>query len=302
MQPAPSFASLVHPTADPTRSDVFLGPPAPERRGRTYGGQFLAQAVMAAAVTVDPPKVPHSLHASFVRGGEVDTITRYRVERIREGRSFALRSVVADQARAEVFRLTVSFHAPEPGPEYQPDADPAPQNLAPPSESLPDYPAFAAGHPHFDPDGWDGALRPMEMRYVNPPDPAGGPPVTEPQLMWVRILGESNAEDSPALAAARLAYLSDGALIDHALLPHGRRWFDRALTGASLDHAMWLHRLPRVGVGDPGWLLYDQRVEWTGSARGLVTGRFRDGDGRLLATCTQEGLIRWRDDAETGDA
>ena len=289
-----TFAALM--ALEPAHDHVFIGPPAPERFGRTYGGQFLGQAVMAAARTVAEPKSPHSLHAYFVRAGSVDEPTHYRVEQVREGRSFALREVVATQQDREVFRATVSFHGPEPGLHYQGAASTAVSAVAPPSGDMPDYPAFASGHPDFDPESWDGGRRPMEMRYINPPSSPGGEAVTEPQLMWVRIppdrvgheVGSGGALDD-VLRAAALAYLSDGSLIDHALLPHGQRWFDQRLTGASLDHAMWFHG--RAPLDE--WLFYDQRVEWTGASRGLASGRFYDRRGGLLATCAQEGLIRW---------
>lgn len=285
------FADLLALTTDGPES--FLGPPAPERFGITYGGQFLAQALLAAAATVGEGKAPHSLHAYFVRAGDIDEATRYRVDEIREGRSFALRSVVATQQGTEVFRLTASFHHPEPGPTYHRSRGYPMADVPPPSDAQPDYHTFAAGHPDFDPDSWDGAQRPMTVRYINPPDPAGGSPVDEPQLMWLRLsspLAADPAQDR-AIHAAGLAYLSDGTLIDHALLPHGLRWFDGRLTGVSLDHAMWFHTPARAD----DWLLYDQRVTWTGGARGLVTGSLYDQLGVLVATCTQEGLIRLAD-------
>ena len=107
--------------------------------------------------------------------------------------------------------------------------------------------------------------------------------------MWVRVPG--TLPDVGQVHDAGLVYVSDATLIDHALLPHGYRWFDARLTGASLDHVMWFHRPVRAD----DWLLYDQRVEWTGAARGLVTGRLYRPDGLLVATCSQEGLIRWAD-------
>ncbi|MEM8923520.1 MAG: acyl-CoA thioesterase domain-containing protein [Actinomycetota bacterium] len=288
MSESVSFAHLIR--LRPDGPSTFVGPPAPERFGRTYGGQFLAQALAAAAASLDGPKDPHSLHGYFVRAGSVDAPTVYRVESVREGRSFAIRSVVGEQDGAEVFRMTASFHAAEAGLDHQATLGLDVASLPAPSEKQPDYPAFAAGHPDYDPEGWDGARRPMEMRYINPPSSTGPEPVTEPQLMWVRITGGVASSPAPWQGAAALAYLSDGSLIDHALLPHGIRWFDNRLTGASLDHAMWFHR--PAALDDGAWLLYDQRVEWTGAARGLVTGRFYDREGTLLATCSQEGLIR----------
>lgn len=127
----------------------------------------------------------------------------------------------------------------------------------------------------------------MDILYINPPDGPEGFPITEPQLMWMRV-NEPLGNDRP-LHESALAYLADATLIDHVLLPHGYRWQDDRLNGASLDHSMWFHR--QADAGD--WLLYEQRVETTGAARGLGSGRFFDRGGNLIATCVQEGLIRW---------
>ena len=134
-------------------------------------------------------------------------------------------------------------------------------------------------------DSFRGAVRPMDIRYVNPP-PFDRTAVEAPQLLWMRI-AEDLGQD-PALHTAGLAYLADSTLIDHVELPHGLRWQDDNLDSASLDHTMWFHRPTRVD----GWLLYEQFVEATGGARGLARGRFLDRQGVLVATCVQEGLIR----------
>ena len=128
----------------------------------------------------------------------------------------------------------------------------------------------------------------MDIRYVNPPSAPEGVAIVEPQLTWTRVNEKLPANDHVAHDAG-LAYLADATLVDHALLPHGHRWHDGRLTGASLDHAMWFHR-PTVA---DSWLLYEQRVESTSGARGLATGRFYTSDGQLRSSCTQEGLIRW---------
>jgi acyl-CoA thioesterase-2 len=127
----------------------------------------------------------------------------------------------------------------------------------------------------------------MDIRYINPPTAPEGVPVIEPQLMWLRITGPVPA--GQASHDAGLAYLADSTLVDHVALPHGHRWHDARLTGTSLDHAMWFHRPTQVDR----WVLYDQRVEHTGGARGLVTGHFYTTSGELVATCSQEGLMRW---------
>ena len=134
---------------------------------------------------------------------------------------------------------------------------------------------------------WDIEARPMDTRCINPPIAPLGEPVLEDQRMWMRI--SERLPERPGLHCAALAYLSDSTLIDHVVLPHGHRWQEPGLTGASLDHAMWFHNPARADE----WLLFDQTVEATGSGRGLATGRIFDPDGILVATCSQEGLIRW---------
>ena len=127
----------------------------------------------------------------------------------------------------------------------------------------------------------------MDIRYINAPHAPEGEPITEPQLMWMRI--RDSIADDRHLHDVGLAYLADATLVDHVMLPHGHRWQDGRLTGASLDHAMWFHRPVRADE----WLFYDQRVENTGGARGLASGRFYTSTGQLVATCMQEGLMRW---------
>ncbi len=275
-------------SADGRSADEYLGARAPERSGMTYGGQLLAQAMAAAHRTVDDDRQVNSIHALFLRAGEVDRETLWRVERVRDGRSFANRSVSGFQNDREIFRVIISFHVPEPGMEYRAEPDIDIASLPQPDEVPMSYIDFCVAHPDLETDAdWSGQDRPMDIRYIDPPDPTGGPADTSPQLMWLRI--SEQLPDDPAIHQAGLAYLSDATLVDHVLLPHGFRWHDERLTGVSLDHAMWFRRPQRADE----WLLYDQRVESTGGARGLATGRFYTPAGELVATCTQEGLMRW---------
>lgn len=283
------FRALIDLVPGPV-SGHFVGPPAPERTGRTYGGQLLAQGVAATYRTVDDDRRIHSIHAAFLRAGAVDRPTRWEVAAVRDGRSFATREAVGLQEDRELFRMVASFHVAESGFEYDPDPSPPPGAIPEPEAVPMTYVEFARSHPDFVEGTWAGHERPMEIRYVDPPPPEGGPPVTEAQLTWTRIT-DSLADVPPGHAVhdAGLAYLSDATLIDHVLLPHGHRWHDRRLTGASLDHAMWFHRPARADR----WLRFDQTVETTSGGRGLATGRLRTADGQLVATCAQEGLIRW---------
>jgi acyl-CoA thioesterase-2 len=272
----------------------FVGPASPERTGLMYGGQFLAQAMAAALRTADDDRVVHSLHGLFLRGGDVDQPTNWDVDVVRDGRSFGTRSVSGFQdgprGSVECFRATISLHVPEVGLEHQPALDFDFDAVPDPDDVPMTYVEFCHAHPDTAASEWAGADRPMEIRYIDPPDPAGGGPTEAPQRTWTRIAGHALGDD-PAIHQAALAYLSDATLIDHVLLPHGHRWSDARLTGVSLDHAMWFHRPCRADQ----WLLFDQRVESTGGARGLTTGRFYDRAGALVATCAQEGLMRWND-------
>jgi acyl-CoA thioesterase-2 len=268
----------------PDGEDRFIAPCAPDRSMRTYGGQFLAHSLRAAQLTVGDDRLVNSTHSYFLRAGDVDTETVLVVERIRDGRSFSQRQVVALQGGNEMFRSLISFHVPEPGLEWAP---PVSHDVPEPDEVALTYHDFWETILPPEQRPWPGRARPMDVRYINPPTLPDGEPITEPQLMWMTL--REPLGDDQALHDTGLAYLADATLVDHVLLPHGHRWQDQRLTGASLDHAMWFHRPVRADQ----WLLYDQRVESTGGARGLASGRFYTRDGHLAVTCMQEGLMRW---------
>ena len=260
--------------------DVFVGPPAPDKGDALYGGHLLAQCLTAAAATVDGERTAHSLHAYFLRPGDVDAPVEIKVERVRQGRSFSARQAQASQRGKERFRMAASFQAAEDSPVYC-GAEMPP---APPPEAVrctyDDFTLALTGASE-----WYGSARPLEIRYVNPP--AKGAAATEPQLMWTRIRASVPAD--AVLHQAGIAYLSDATLADNALLPHGLRWQDGDFTGTSLDHVMWFHRAAKADE----WLLFEQTVAATGNGRGLVEGRFFDRAGALVATCVQEALLRW---------
>lgn len=262
----------------------FIAPIAPEGGQRTFGGQLLAHTLRAAQLCVDSDKSIHSSHSYFLRPGNVDATTKLVVENVRDGRSFSVRQVVAYQGEDELFRSTLSFQVPEVGLEWSPKVR---FGVPEPDEEIMSYYEYWESQ-SADLDGpWHGRSRPMDILYINPPHSPEGSPVTEPQLMWIRI--NELLGDDRRLHEAALAYIADATLIDHVLLPHGYRWQDKRLTGASLDHSMWFHNEAQAD----DWLLYEQRVETTGGGRGLGSGRFFDSDGTLVATCMQEGLIRW---------
>ena len=278
------FDQLLH--LEPAASGRLVAPVAPDRSARTYGGQFLAHTLRAAQTTVENDRAVHSLHCYFLRAGDVDTPTELEVEHLRDGRSFSQRQVTAYQQGVEMFSTLISFHTAEQGLAHQPEH---PFDVPGPEEvTLTYHDVWEAMLPP-EQRPWPGRARPMDIRYINPPTAPEGVPILEPQLMWMRI--REPLDDDPALHAVGLAYLADATLVDHVTLPHGFRWQDERLTGASLDHAMWFHQSCRADE----WLLYDQRVEFTGGARGLASGRFYTADGTLVATCMQEGLMRWAD-------
>jgi acyl-CoA thioesterase II len=280
--PAGSLRSVLALTDAGQRRFAAAANPAWSRR--VYGGQFLGQAVVAAGRSL-PGRLVHSIHANFLSAGDPTAPIEYRVEVLRAGRSFATARVEAAQGDDLRFAATVSLCADEEGLDYHPPRDVS--AVARP-EGLPTYGEWFAATTD-DPDAHDESAarpRPVEVRYANPPSPKPDGPVTEPQLMWMRV-GEDLGDD-PLLHAAALAYASDEALVDNTLLPHALRWSDPRLIGASLDHAMWFCRSARADR----WSLFAQSVVSTAGGRGLARGELYDESGRLCAVAVQEGLIR----------
>ena len=274
------FSSLLR--LEPAAEGGFTAPASPDKGERVFGGQFLAQCLAAAQTTVDGGRDVNSLHGYFLRPGDVDEPVLIHVEQVRDGRSFSSRQAVAVQHGKELFRLLVSFQVPDETPEYVAAQMP---DVPPPEEVAYTYDDFTLAQ--TEQSAWYGSDRPMDIRYVNPPNVPRGTAVTEPQLMWMRI--NETLPDTPGTHRAGLAYLSDSTLVDHIPLPHGLRWQDANFGGTSLDHAMWFHRPARAD----DWLLFAQTVEATGGGRGLASGRLYARNGALAATCLQEGLMRW---------
>jgi acyl-CoA thioesterase II len=262
--------------------NLFRGTQPDEDRQRVFGGQVAGQALVAAARTIDTPgRMVHSLHAYFLRPGDPSVPIVYEVDRIRDGKSFSTRRVVAIQAGRAIFNLQASFHDDEPGLEYGIEM---PTDVPEP-ESLPDFKTRLA--PFKNRIGaWYDRPRPIDMRYV-PPDPASEPNTpTEGQLVWMRADG--TLPEDPVLHACIVTYASDFTLLDSTLRPFGKSSLTDELMMASLDHAMWFHRPFRAD----DWLLYQQRALSSSSARGLAGGAIFTGDGKLAVTVIQEGLIR----------
>jgi acyl-CoA thioesterase-2 len=258
--------------------DLFLGDPG-KGEGRLFGGLVAAQSVMAAHRTVEDGAM-HSLHAYFLRPGRHGVPIRYVVQRIRDGRTFTTRDVVAYQAGEAIFNLSCSFARPEEGLAYaEPAAD------APPPEGLPDW-EFARLLPEEDRKGWAKHRRnnPIEMRACDPYD--AGTQAVPRRRVWMRARGE--LPEDPAMHAALIAYASDSGLIATARRPHGSALGRNA--SASLDHAMWFHHQPRFD----DWLLYTTDSPVAQSARALIFGQMYRRDGARAVSVVQEGLIRIR--------
>lgn len=269
---------------EPIEVNIFRGVSPQENRQRVFGGQVAGQSLVAAARTVDDPtRQVHSLHSYFLRPGDPNAPILYQVDRLRDGRSFTTRGVVAIQHGEVIFNLQASFHAFEPGLEHQ---IPMPLNVPDP-ESLPDFRERMAPHKHLIGD-WYDAPRPIDLRYVSG-DPFSRSGTASPgQQVWLRADGKLS--DDPVLHACIATYASDMTLLDTTLLPHGLGWNDEGVQMASLDHAMWFHRPFRAD----DWLLYDQSSISTSNSRGLAGGSIFTSDGQLAVTVVQEGLTRLR--------
>ncbi len=262
--------------------NLFRGVQPHDDRQRVFGGQVAGQALVAASRTIDERgRRVHSLHAYFLRPGDPTVPIIYEVDRIRDGKSFSTRRVVAIQHGRAIFNLQTSFHDKEPGLEHgmaPPDDVPAP-------ESLPDFRTRLAAHRDRIGD-WYDSPRPIDTRYV-PPDPALEAGVkTDGQLVWMRADGR--LPDDPVLHACIVTYASDMTLLDCTLRPFGKSSLTDDLMMASLDHAMWFHRPFRADE----WLLYQQRAIAAGDARGLAGGSIFTSEGVLAVNVVQEGLIR----------
>jgi acyl-CoA thioesterase-2 len=256
--------------------------------GTVFGGQVLGQALSAAIATVAPDRRVHSIHAYFLRPGDVARPINYEVDPIRDGRAFTTRRVVANQGGPAIFTTACSFQLDEPGAEHQAEMPPAP---AP--ETLPTEQERLAPFLTTAPDAVRSSLlaeRPFEIRTADqigddPFRPARGAPR---RLTWMRAVDA--LPDDPALHACLLAYVSDYHFATTALAPHGISWLSPAVQLASIDHVMWFHRPFRCD----DWLLHAIESPTAQAARGLVRGSIFTRDGRLVASTAQEGLIRSR--------
>jgi len=263
--------------------DLFRGESRDIGSPQVFGGQVLGQALTAATATVENRMV-HSLHAYFLRRGDVKSPIVYEVDRARDGNHFSTRRVVAIQHGAQIFNLSASFQTEEQGLTHQ-----APMPEVPAPEGLPELDTYYRDILAQLPPGMRRVLerkRPFEFRPTNPPSFLRREDAAPQRNLWFRAVGP--LPDDEALHRCLLAYVSDFYLLDTALMPHGKLTRLEDLRIASIDHAMWFHRSVRVD----DWLLYSTDSPSAGGARGFTRGSVFARDGRLVASTSQEGLLR----------
>ncbi|MEJ3654266.1 acyl-CoA thioesterase II [Actinomycetes bacterium KLBMP 9759] len=260
--------------------NLFRGVSPPQSPTRVFGGQVAGQALVAAGRTVPEDRQVHSLHAYFIRPGDPRVPIVYEAERVRDGRSFTTRRVLAIQHGEAIFSLSASFQLPEEGLEH---TEPGPVDVPAP-ETLPDIGQRIAEGGR---GGWLArAPRPIDMRFIEEPtwSAARTGPSDEPMRVWMRADGSLPADR--LLHVCLLTYASDMTLLGSVVARHDLG--ATQLQMASLDHAMWFHRPFRADE----WLLYTCYSPTASGSRGLATGRFTTRDGTLVATTVQEGLVR----------
>ena len=268
-------------------TDLYRGSNSSEERDRVFGGQVIAQALAAASHSVEEDRIVHSLHAYFLRGGDQKAPIIYRVERDFDGRSFSNRRVIAIQHGRPIFNFSASFQRPADGLHHQvemPDV-PGPEGLPSEIERLeaqegvpPDYLAHVRARP-----------RPIEFRTVEESFSGLGAKQKPMQHAWMRAVAPVG--DDETLHRLMLAFASDMLLLSTSNLPHGVHWATHKLAMTSIDHALWFHEPFRMDE----WLLFAMDSPWTGHARGMNRGSIFTADGRLVASCAQEGMMRLRE-------
>lgn len=274
---------------EPLEVNIYRGRNRDIGTGRIYGGQVLAQALVAAQRTVDEDRPVHSMHGYFILPGDLSAPVVYFVDRLRDGRSFTTRRVTAIQHGRTIFNLSASFHVREPGLEHQ-SAMPE----VPPPEELPSEVDLIRAQADRIPPHLRAILtqdRPIDFRPVERLDFFDPTPREPIRRFWFRSVG--SVPDDAELHQAVLAYASDYGLLGAVLQPHGLSVRSHGLQVASLDHALWFHAPFRVDR----WLLYAIDAPVAAGARGFARGSIFTQDGRLVASVAQEGLTRVREDA-----
>ena len=271
---------------EPLEVNLFRGQSRDLGGKAVFGGQVIGQALVAASRTVEG-RLPHSLHAYFLRPGDMARPIVYEVDRVRDGKSFSARRVQAIQGGEVLLSMICSFQVPEPGFEHQapmPEV-PAPESLRPQRELVKEWLAAVPQVPPRIREAFERRTA-VEFRPVEPRNPLV--PMVDPprQSFWVRSNGP--LPDAPLLHACVLAYASDFSLLSTALRPHGVSWLTPGLAVASIDHALWFHRPFRVD----DWLLYAMDSPTAQGGRGLSRGQFFDRAGSLVVSVAQESLMR----------
>lgn len=268
---------------EPTGHHRFRAGNERDRFGRLFGGQLLAQAVYAAARTVEA-HVPHSLHAYFVQTGASDTPVDIAVDVVRDGRSMATRHVTIAQGDRILLTAMASFHTNPTEPElaHPPTDVPAPEDVPLLQHWVHRAPPEVRAHAQ----NWIDVPPALEMRIAEPTGFLGGGQTPQPRSHWMRL--PRPIADDPALHTAMLAYASDYLLLDMALRNHPHEVDYSSIAAVSLDHALWLHRPVRFD----DWHLYTQETVAITGHRALIRGTIRDLGGHTVAGTSQEVLIR----------
>ncbi|MCH1598705.1 MAG: acyl-CoA thioesterase II [Pseudomonadales bacterium] len=251
---------------------------------RVYGGQVIGQALVAASRTVSTDRSAHSLHGYFLRAGDTDIPILYKVDRIRDGKSFTTRRVVAVQRGQAIFTMSISFQVDEEGLTHQFDMPDVPSPDALPTDEEIRRQQAKSWPEEFQDSFWGSSA--IQVKPIDPVDMLNPEPAPPVQRCWMRC-GEKLPDD-PRIHQCVLAYLSDWSLLDTATRPHAVSFMQDNVQVASLDHAMWFHRPFRADE----WLLYDQDSPSANGARGFNRGLIYNQAGELVASTTQEGLVR----------
>lgn len=266
-----------------TREDILTGPALPTPHGRSFGGQVLGQAIAAAGTTVPEERALHSMHGYFLRPGESESRMTFEVDRLHDGRSFSTRRVQAYQSGQVLMSMISSFQEEDAGLEHQ---DPIDLDGLPDPESLP---SVWERYGHLADAGARGSWilgRPFDFRYVESDILLRVEERTSTQRVWMR--SRETFDEPHLLQAAALAFASDYLLLEPIARRHGIPWATPGIRAASLDHAMWFHRPFRVDE----WLLYELSSPTSQGGRGLSHGRFVNRAGELVASVSQEAMIR----------
>ena len=275
-------------TLEPIEENLFRGRSQDLGFRQLFGGQVLGQSLSAASQTVEEDRHVHSMHGYFLRPGDAGLPVVYMVDRVRDGGSFSTRRVTAVQKGKPIFTCSASFQYDEEGFEHQRSM---PDIVGP--DDLPTELELLTQRAHLIPEAMRDKFlcpKPIQFRPVTAEDPYNPKPGEPVKYIWFRADG--TLQDLPALHKYMLAYASDFNLLTTSLLPHAKTVWQRDMQVASLDHSLWFHNDLRAD----DWLLYAMDSPWAGNSRGFSRGSVFNRAGQLVASVSQEGLIRHRKD------